>query len=157
MSAAYQQRMDRALRRLRHSTLVGEAGFEGCSDEQIAAIERRYDVRLPASYRRFLSELGVSMGGFLPGDDLCYPAVLELTDEVRAWLDERDGRATVSATEFVFAGHHDYVYLSFDTAAGSDPPVDRYVAGDTRATRVFDTFSEWFEATVRDECSLAGP
>jgi len=156
MTSASQRRVDRALRRLADSVLVGESGLDGCAASRIDSLEKRYDVTLPEVYRRFLSELGESAGEFLPGDDLCCSDVIDLTDEVREWLDGSDVAATITDSEFVFVGHHDYVYLYFDTADGPDPPVYRYVAGDDTSEQVFESFSAWVESTVEDEIVLAG-
>lgn len=48
-----------------HSELTGIVGAisrRGCSDEEIAALESKYRVKLPQSYRRFLEVMGKNAG-----------------------------------------------------------------------------------------------
>ncbi|QIB74798.1 SMI1/KNR4 family protein [Halogeometricum borinquense] len=137
--------------------LAADAEIEGCSAEEISQIENESNVRLPAAYVAFLKEMGRSAGDFLRGDDLFYPDMIGLQDTVEECMFVSDSSAVLAESDFVFAGHHDYVYLYFDTEDGEDPPVYRYIymAGEDQPEQVFDTFSEWFESSVEDEISLA--
>ena len=140
-----------AVERLQESTLVDKSSISGCSDDKIRDIEQTANGPLPAAYKEFLRQMGVSAGDFLRGDDLFYPDMIDLTEGVRELMAESGVADKLPDSAFAFAGHHDYVYLYFDTAAGEDPPVYRYVEGDEEPEQVFDSFSAWFHASVDDE------
>ena len=62
--------------------------LSGCSDAEILTLESKYDVTLPASYRRFLELMGHHAGGL--GDqptELLYPRVLIHTQHERDTID----------------------------------------------------------------------
>lgn len=155
MASNYQDRINSAIERLRQSSIVGTGGPDGCSESEISEIEQEVAVSLPAAYVLFLEEMGRSAGDFLRGDDLFYPEMIGLTGDARECMTEADCAAMLADSDFVFAGHHDYVYLYFNTEAGDDPPVYRYIEGEDKPEKVFESFSEWVKSSVEDELALA--
>jgi SMI1 / KNR4 family (SUKH-1) len=65
----------------------------GCTDAEIAAIETKYSVRLPAAYRSFLALMGQESGRLFTHDHVgtSYQYVLGETESLRRFLDS--GRA----------------------------------------------------------------
>jgi hypothetical protein len=68
----------------------GYVGFEGATEEQIAAVEERLGARLPNSYRNFLK---VSNGWPLMGD--AQPGALWPVEEIQ-WVRDHDPRDVLS-------------------------------------------------------------
>lgn len=51
--------------------------LKGCSSEEISKIESFYQIRLPSSYKKFLSKIGHNAGYFLRGTDAFYNTIFE--------------------------------------------------------------------------------
>lgn len=82
---------DALLRRMERSGVASPAERVGCTAAQIARVEARCGVRLPATYRRFLGVMGRGSGRLFAHDRLAvhYADVLRLTARVprvvRGW------------------------------------------------------------------------
>jgi len=151
----YQNRISQSIIKLRESTIGEDGDIKGCDSVEIQKIEQKEDVSLPAAYVLFLQEIGKSAGDFLRGDDLYFPDMIGLKSGAKELIKESDATVELTDSDFVFADHHDYVYLYFDTNHSEDPPVYRYIEGDEEPEKVFEHFSEWVESSVQDEISLA--
>jgi hypothetical protein len=81
-------RIEMLAQAMHDSDLIDRSPLRGCSDEEIRRLELRYQITLPASYRRFLQLMGHSAAnlGSNPGE-LLYPAVFNRTAEERATCD----------------------------------------------------------------------
>jgi hypothetical protein len=73
------------LRRLASAGVAQRSDLRGCSHAEIAALEARYAVRLPDTYRRYLELMGHSSGRLFTHDHMAvfYRYVLEITGEMR--------------------------------------------------------------------------
>jgi hypothetical protein len=49
-----------------------EAPFIGCSESEIEKLEHHYKIKLPVTYKEFLSAMGKNCGNFLLGYDYTY-------------------------------------------------------------------------------------
>lgn len=80
------ERFDALLDRMASSNVASAGDLAGCSDAEIAALEARYGLRLPQTYRRYLAVMGHRSGRLFTHDHLAvfYPYVLDLTDDLRA-------------------------------------------------------------------------
>lgn len=68
------------------STGIASPGdLKGCSSTEIAALEERYQITLPASYRTYLETMGHGSGRLLTHDHYAatYEYVLQMTGEYR--------------------------------------------------------------------------
>jgi hypothetical protein len=63
------QAIEDAVRRLAAANLASEGALQGCGEEEVHALERTYEVRLPAAYRDFLKRMGRGAGEFLTGTE----------------------------------------------------------------------------------------
>jgi len=144
-----------AVDKLRQSPSDENGEIRGCSDAKIQHIEQNEDVTLPEAYTAFLRQMGHSSGDFLRGDELFYPDMIGLTAGARELMDECGADTELTADDFAFAAHHGYVYLFFNTNAGDNPPVYRYVEDDDEPEQVFETFSAWLRSSVDDEIALS--
>src|SRR5688572_28717618 len=89
--------------------------FTGCSDEEIAAIEKQFDIRFPAMYRRFLAQMGKFIRDFLVGTDWTYAHVRNpsLRKHAESLIAEADTSYELPKDAFVFCMHQGYSFLFF--------------------------------------------
>jgi hypothetical protein len=64
--------------------------IQGCSLDEIADLEEKYSIRLPASYRSFLLHLGKKFGNLVDRNeyDIDYESVLRMTEEEKNFIKE---------------------------------------------------------------------
>jgi hypothetical protein len=138
-------------------TAVGMAASDnviGCTEKEIAQLESTYAVILPASYKDFLKKMGAGAGYFLHGSKLYYPELITLKKSAEQLLKDNDNPFTLGKEQFVFLNHQDYQFMFIDTTSGDDPPVCRYVEGQTGPEEVDKHFSSWLRRCISDECKL---
>jgi hypothetical protein len=85
-------RFDRLLRRMERSGVAFPEQLIGCSPSEIAALEARYSLRLPYSYRRYLEVMGHKSGKLFKHDHMAvtYPYVFAMTaDQRELWAEWR--------------------------------------------------------------------
>lgn len=126
----------------------------GCSDAEIAELEKKFQVQLPQSYKDFLSKMGKSAGWLLQGSDFYYPEVIKCRGSAERLLERDESEFRLSASSFVFLQHQGYQFFFFDTAEAAEPPVYRYIEGDEKPEKVGESFSTWLEKTVMQEAEL---
>jgi len=146
---------DEALRSLVEWKIAGAEQLVGCTPAEIAEVAASVGGRLPESYAHFLRRAGRGAGWFFGDSDFYYPELLSLRDMAAGLL--RGAGLELKATELPFATHEGYQLLSFDAAAGDDPPVSRYLEGDPRPRVVAPSFSTWFIDTVCEELRCGTP
>jgi hypothetical protein len=75
---------DVLLRRIQRSGVASAAELVGCTPRQITRLESRYGIKLPATYRRFLSVMGRKSGRLFGHDwlEVQYDSILRLTAQV---------------------------------------------------------------------------
>lgn len=73
------------LARMERTGVASPAELRGCTPEEIAVLEARYGVRLPATYRRYLEAMGHDSGRLFRHDHYwaAYTQALTLTGEHR--------------------------------------------------------------------------
>lgn len=150
MGQVSQSIVDRAITRLTDAGLVNPGAVEGCNPEEIAQVEAKFHLQLPAIYKEFLSRMGKTAGRFLVGSDCLFPAPLRLRDDAEAFLQDSGSGFKLGENDFVFMGHHGYEFLFFSAADSPDLPVFLLVEGEG-PKRVFPRFSDWLLSCVSDE------
>jgi hypothetical protein len=77
---------DKLLERMAASGIASADELRGCKDHEIAALEARYALRLPMTYRLYLELMGHCSGRLFTSDHMAvfYGYVIEMTDDVRA-------------------------------------------------------------------------
>jgi hypothetical protein len=100
-------RFDRLLRRMIGSGVATLDQVVGCTSSEIAALEAKYSLRLPQSYRRYLEVMGHRSGRLFTHDHMAvtYPYVLVMTrDQRQLWAKWRQeaGRHPAPPPEFAF-------------------------------------------------------
>lgn len=135
--------------RLRDERLTLDA--KGCTEGEIVALEAKTGGPFPASYRHLLAEIGRDWGRFMVGSDVALGDLLRINEEARELAAGMD--VTLPSSVFVFLMHQGYVFLSFFSGQGDDPPVHRFMEGEgLKALGV--SFSEWLWLAAEDEIRI---
>jgi hypothetical protein len=142
--------VEKAIAELIEAGLVNPTALKGCTPQEIARIEARFDLQLPPVYKEFLARMGKAAGQFLRGSDFLYPAPLRLRGDAEAILEESPSPFRLDRGDFVFVGHQGYEFLFLKVADSPDPPVFLLVE-DGEPNQVFSHFSEWLVSCVADE------
>jgi hypothetical protein len=100
-----EDRFNRLLRRMERSAVASPAELVGCTPAEIDALESRYSVVLPRTYRRYLEVMGRRSGRLFTHDHMAvfYPYVLAMTAEERqSWAERQaeDGSGPPPTFEF---------------------------------------------------------
>lgn len=140
-----------AARRLLDAGVANAQTLKGCSETEIATIEKTHNLNLPESYRRFLSLMGRGAGQFLIGTDFLYKDLPGLRKNAEILLHECKAKFSLFSKDFVFAVHQGYEFLFFSTGNSTDPPVFLFVEDDQEPKQVASSFSEWLLMCVGDE------
>lgn len=75
------------MERLYETGVARPGQLQGCTADEIAALEAKYAIVLPDTYRRFLETMGHGAGRLFAHDrvEASYPQVLEMTEDQRRW------------------------------------------------------------------------
>ena len=100
---------------------------KGCSSEEINYLERETDLKLPKTYKEFLSYCGYGLGDFSVGSDMFYETdLIELQKDARDLLVENNFRQKLPVDAYVFWMHGGYMFCFFRVSEGNNPPVHFY-------------------------------
>ena len=110
--------------------------WRGCSGGEIEALERRYNVKLPATYRRYLSTMGRGAGRLFRHDHLAVTLehVLDMTDTVRAKMVEQGAFSPFPPEALVILGRLDAYFEFIVCDSGDDSPVWAFEEGKWKPT-----------------------
>jgi hypothetical protein len=143
--------LDDIVARIAASPAATPGGIAGCSVDEIAALESRYGVRLPQSYKDVLAAIGRRADGFLDRDefDFFQDQLLILTGKAR---DHADAPGFASNTFFI-RGRYLEQFEFIVCEGGEDAPVYYWSADDDAPVEVFRSIRAWLEAICADELS----
>lgn len=139
------------VRELTAAGLVTPETLQGCSEQEIAALERDLGVQLPAIYREFLAVMGRRAGTFFEGTDFLYRDLPTLREQAEHLLRRCNAGLALDHSDFVFAVHQGYTFLFFRCGGSDDPPVRLYEEDETSFREVAKSFSSWLVGAARDE------
>jgi hypothetical protein len=98
-----------------------------CTREEVSALEQKFHLSLPRAYKEFLLTMGKGAGGFLVGSKVFYHHVDWLQEVAVEMLTEDGFPQKLPEDAFVFFMHQGYQFNFFQTSAGDDPSVYRYL------------------------------
>jgi hypothetical protein len=147
--------VDEAVEQLTAAGLASQGQLQGCSEADMAGLEAKLGLKLPAVYRRFLARMGRSAGKFLVGTDFLFHDLPTLRQQAERLLEEAGPHLTLAARAFVFTAHQGYQFLFFETGGGPDPEVFLFVEGEDEFQQVAGSFSSWLTGCVADEIAAA--
>ena len=140
---------DQCMARLKAIKWFKDVPEVGCSEAEIAAIESKFRLRLPESYREFLRRIGKGIGEFMVSDRWLFK--YQNLDDIGR--DEDYGElCELPADYFVFA-ERSGCYWAFFVADGTceDPPVFAFDDGEERDYKqVARSVWEFIESLVID-------
>jgi hypothetical protein len=137
--------------------VAGPDELGGCSEAEIQALEQRYSVRMPSSYRSYLKTMGHRAGRLFDSDHwvASYAEVLRLTQEEResAARDEADAshlEEILGADGLVVLERLGEQFYFIRCNESDDPPV-RYFENDDWETKVaYPSVLAWLDDTCAE-------
>lgn len=135
--------------RLKAIPRYAEVAFQGCTEEEINALEERLHVSLPQSYRAFLRTMGHGVDDFMVSDRWTF----KIDDLPKIARDkEYEDFCDLPENYFVFADRSGYWWVFFILdGINEDPPVYGFDDGEDRTYRqVARSVWEFIESLVID-------
>jgi len=131
------------------SGLASSDSIIGCSEGEIQALEKQYDIRFPAIYRTFLARMGHGAGDFYVGTNWTYPDLSDLRRAGESLIGEARVSYRLPNDVFVFAMHQGYSFPFFHSV-NDDPSVWLYEEWMEKPKEVAASFSCWLRDTVAE-------
>jgi hypothetical protein len=127
--------------RLYATRLLEPGELKGCSEEDIASIEMRFEVRLPGRYKGFLRAIGRNPGPLMWDCEFCYEDLPDLDKFARRMLAAYEGESLkLPSKAFVWETRQSEQFMFFVADGTSDdPPVFHYFEEDGQFERVADS------------------
>ena len=138
----------RVVERLKIAGLATSFSIQGCSLEEINALEKFFGVLFPESYRSFLTCVGKQAGKLFTGTDCFYIDLQTLRSVAEALLKENEEDFILPQEAFVFSMHQGYEFLFFLTSMGDDPPVFQYVEGQGPPQIQWPSFTDFLWGSI---------
>jgi SMI1-KNR4 cell-wall len=146
--------IDRLVAALLSSGLALPVEITGCSDEEIALIEKDQNIKVPRLYRDFLLRIGRGAGRLLEGSDAFFPAIIGLRKAALDLLAANSECFGLPENALVFLMHQGYLFLCLLTAVGDeDPPVLTYEEGAGVLEQRWPHFSDFLQQALSDHLS----
>jgi hypothetical protein len=135
------------LARMRESAIAADADLLGCKPEEIAALEHRYRVTLPAAYRQYLEVMGHRSGRLFTSDHAAvfYRYVLPMTDDFMNEVQQPDS-FELPAKSLLIACRLGEQFSFISCAERDDSPVWYFNAWDWKIVRIHDSVLAWLQA-----------
>lgn len=143
--------MNAVVKILRDRGVANDRDVLGCTEAEIAEIEKDVGVCLPAAYREFLHQMGCSAGDFYVGTDLFYPQVMGATNAAHQLVAEDNAGIHLPGGAVVIAMHQGYQFLFIDATEGDDPPVYYYMEHSGAFVKKADSLSRHFIDVAHNE------
>ena len=134
------------------SKLASRRELLGCSEAEIMRLEEFFSLRLPESYKTFLTIMGHGAGFFMRGTDAFYPSLLKNREALSEVLTLDKDPFVLSTTTFVFSSHQGYIFHFFETShEDQDPSVWGYREGELTRKKIDDTFTSFLLTAIEEE------
>ena len=134
--------------RLNFTGLASSNSIRGCSEKEIAVLEKHFEIIFPRSYREFLKYFGRRAGQLFEGTDCFYEQLWDLRNWAEDLILENGLAFRVPRDAFVFSMHQGYEFLYIPTDAGDDPPVYQYVEDQGLPRLTWRSFTEFLLVSV---------
>ena len=140
-------RFDQVRQRLKVGKVIRWWEWRGCSTREIAALERRYGVHLPATYRAYLQTMGHGAGKLFRHDHLAVTLayVLDMTGNVRTCMAAERAAEPLPADALVILGRLDAYFQFIRCEHEEDSSV--WALGENRweAEPIYGSVLDWLE------------
>ena len=144
-------RFRRLLDRMTANQVASAADLVGCSDAEIAALESRYTLRLPQSYRQYLQTMGHRSGRLFTHDHLAvfYRYVVNMTEDLkRDWaqgVDAPPATFSLPAGALLICGRLGAQFDYIQCVGTDDSPVWRFNTWDWKIVESRPSVHAWLE------------
>lgn len=125
--------------------------FRGCTQREIARLEKKLGLRLPKSYRVFLEVMGKHTGDFMSDLLVHYDDVPRLNEGARRVLKLSGSKLTLPSNALVWLARRQGEQFLFFKTGGEDPPVYYYYEGNPRFVLKFRSVWNAIESEVQME------
>jgi hypothetical protein len=144
------------LRRITDAAASASGRVVGCSLDDIAALEQRYDIVLPEDYRAVLLALGRRADGFLDREEFefYYDQLLDLTQKVRELVGRRSTLhryPDLPMSAFVIRARYLEQFELILCSAGEKTPVHYFNTHNGAIVPVYSSVASWLETLCNDE------
>lgn len=124
--------------------------IHGCSNKDIAELESRYQLKLPAAYKEFLSVLGQGAGRLLADCSWRFPDLNHANSVLQDKLQSDLAAFELPKSVFAFLECSAAEILFFNTMDGDDPPV-YLIELISEPPRIWaNSFSEWITKAAEE-------
>ncbi|MCA2208805.1 SMI1/KNR4 family protein [Nocardia rosealba] len=125
--------------------------FEGCTDAELEAVEKRIGGRFPEVFRQYLLQMGEACGDLFRGSDRggirCFD---RLCDDAREIVEDVGGRWTLPPDAAIVLTHQGYTFDYVRAVGGFDGPVLRWTDGSPdEDIQIAATFAHYVDAQLR--------
>jgi hypothetical protein len=129
--------------------LADASEIRGCTEHEVATLEREAGVRLPRRFRDYLLAVGRGAGRFLQGTDAFYVDFSENNSYARELVREDGMEAHLPHDAVVIYMHQGYEFGFIVPDKGDDPPVFQYIEGRGPPKECWSSFSEYVDERLR--------
>lgn len=137
-------------RRNAQKYLDRQVHFEGYSEEEIAATERRLNVVFPTVFRTYLNRLGKAQGELFVGSDVAgLQDFGRLKTYARTLLRESEVADELPHHAVVFLLHQGYTFCFFLATNDFDCPIMNYAEDEPEPTQSCSSFAELLRLEVQ--------
>ena len=144
-------RLDEIAAKIRDSGVLRKAKMKGCSEKEIASLEKEFGKKLPTAYREFLGLLGRGAGSFMSDLEMFFPEVAECNAKAEEILSWEEG-VELPETAFVFMTRYGEQFLFFEVdERNPDPPIYYFKEDAKGFKRLYDSIWDF----VEDEIEVA--
>jgi hypothetical protein len=120
-----------------------------CSIQEIAELEMKLEIHLPAAYHEFLLWMGKGAGIFLMGFDCFLPDLEKLQPMAAELLNDFGAEFELPDNSFVFLMRQGYQFYFFKSGEGDNPPVYEYLAEDgAKPGKAFESYSQFLSEQI---------
>lgn len=128
------------------------AGLEGCSPEDVATIERKFDLTLPLAFVALLARIGRDHGHLFRGADFGYPEILRFRENAEFLLAESG--LTLDRSDLVYLMEQGTQFVFFRADTGEDPAVYFCDPDDPKFVALGLNFTAWLQVCMDEEMDL---
>lgn len=152
------QPFDNFLQRLEDGRIAQRASLVGCTKAEVAALESKYELKLPATYRAYLITMGHRSGRLLTHDHnaATYSHVMDLTAQCREDYGEFShcGLPELPADALVIVGRLGEQFMMIRCSLPDDSPVWYFNEHGDEFKQSFQSVLQWLNS-LADEAESA--
>ena len=138
----------RTAKPLRQAFLRQRHSLHGCTEPELIAIERQFDLELPGEYRRFLRRLGRGCRILFEDCDIAPQLLPSLQLELRDTLEACDDPFPLESAAFVICARNGAEFWWIPTDGTEDPPVYHWRDWDPSPVVASTTFRGFIEQAL---------